>query len=664
MATIEAPAATTPPVVPTSSRRAVRRPRRVGSIATLPLDQSDLTSLQQRLNDARDWVDVNRNSSPLFLYGLNEIRVLLDWLSHALRVLIAVPAQGQPIPVLGWLGVVSVSGFLAWVYGNLKVAVLAVLGLGFIGLQGLWQEAMETLALTITAVLVSLLIGIPLGVYAGLNDRFQALATPVLDFMQTMPTFVYLAPLGLFFGIGPASAVIATLIYAMPPVVRLTAHGIRSVPTAAVEASASLGSTRVQSLAKVLLPMSRRTIVLGVNQTMMAALSMVVIAALISAPGLGATVLHAIEIDDVGLGVNAGLALVVLAIVLDRVTSAAAARSAVRAPTRPSGLGALVAVNRRLIVIGAGVLTLFLAYLSRIYVWAATFPGKPTIGGTDRDLGQAIIDGANSATAWVKSTFPELTNDLKQRTTTWVIDPLQTLLSDTPWWGTALAVLALAGIIGGLRAAVTAAICLAVILGTGLWQDSMVTLAMTLVATILVVLLGVVFGVWMGRSLTVDRVVRPVLDAAQVMPPFVYLVPFLALFQPTRFAGIGAAVVFAAPVAVKIVADGIRGVSSTTVEAATAAGSSTWQVIRKVQLPMASSALTLATNQGLIYVLSMVVVAGLAGGGALGFDVVDGFSQPSHFGKGLAAGIAIVMLGILLDRITQGAARRAGRPGR
>jgi len=156
-------------------------------------------------------------------------------------------------------------------------------------------------------------------------------------------------------------------------------------------------------------------------------------------------------------------------------------------------------------------------------------------------------------------------------------------------------------------------------------------------------------------------VIRPLLDAAQTMPAFVYLVPFVALFGASRFSAIVAAIVFAAPVVIKIVADGIRGVSPTTVEAATAAGAGTWQTIRMVQVPMAAKSLTLATNQGLIYVLSMVVVGGLVGAGALGYDVVAGFSQGQLYGKGLAAGLAIVLLGIMLDRITQAAARRTGR---
>jgi glycine betaine/proline transport system permease protein len=175
------------------------------------------------------------------------------------------------------------------------------------------------------------------------------------------------------------------------------------------------------------------------------------------------------------------------------------------------------------------------------------------------------------------------------------------------------------------------------------------------------VIVGILVGVWMGRSRRADRIIRPVLDAAQVMPAFVYLVPFVALFGPSRFTAIVAAFVYASPIVIKIVTDGIRGVSATTVEAATASGAGRWQTISKVQLPMSSRSLTLATNQGLIYVLSMVVVGGLVGAGALGYDVVAGFSQGQLFGKGLAAGFAIVLLGIMLDRITQAAARRTGR---
>jgi glycine betaine/proline transport system permease protein len=615
---------------------------------TLALASSDLTPLHSRLNALNEAVNASRNSNPLFLYVFNVIRLVINAVVVFFQGLISQPAFGRPAPLLGWLGVVAVAGFLSWAFANAKVALLAVVGLVFIGLQGLWQESMDTLALTLAAVLISLLIGIPLGVWAGVSDRVMRIVTPVLDFMQTMPTFVYLAPLTLFFLIGPASATIATLIYAVPPVIRITAYGIRSVPRTTVEAAEALGSTRAQLLTKVLLPMSRRTIVLGVNQTIMAALSMVTIAALIDAPGLGKTVIKALETLDVGTAFNAGLAIVVIAIILDRVTTAAAVRAdATHAPTPHEH-------RIRQVLLGVGaVLTLVCVYFSYMYVWASTFPSS------EYGMGGAISQFADTVTTWAQTNLSVVTGDFKDVVTRVVLDTVEALLTQSPWWLTTAVVLALAWLLGGLRAVVTGAICLALLIGTGLWSDAMATLAATLVATAIVMLLGIVVGVWMGRSARADRVIRPVLDAAQVMPAFVYLVPFLALFAASRFTAVVAAVVYAAPVAMKIIADGIRGVSPTTVEAATSAGSSTWQLITKVQLPMARTALTLATNQGLIYVLSMVVVGGLVGAGALGFDVVAGFSQGSLFGKGLAAGVAIVLLGIMLDRITQAAARRA-----
>ncbi|WP_211293667.1 ABC transporter permease [Lentzea kentuckyensis] len=605
------------------------------NIGTLPLDASALTPLHRWVNDINDAIGASRNSNPVFLYFFNEIRLVIDEFVTFVQALIAQPSFGRPVPVIGWLGVVGIAGFVSLVVAGWRVALLTVAGFVFLGLQGLWQESMDTLSLTLSAVVISLLFGIPLGIWAGLSDRANRLITPVLDFMQTMPTFVYLAPLTLFFLIGPASATIATLIYAAPPAIRITAHAIRSVPRNTVEASESLGATRQQTLVKVLLPSARKTIVLGVNQTIMAALSMVTIAALIDAPGLGKTVVKALQTLDVGTAFNAGLAIVVLAIVLDRVTTAATERRKLPRWALFGGLG----------------VTGVLVYLSYTYLWAAEFQ-------SDVEIGSSIRQGATAVTEWAQDSLPLITGGFKDFVTFVLINPLQALLAESPWFLVALVIVALSFLIGGVRAAVVSAVCLGLLVATGLWQDSMITLASTLVATIMVMILGIVVGVWMGRSKQADRFIRPILDAGQVMPAFVYLVPFLALFSASRFTAIIAAVVFAAPVAIKIIADGIRAVSPTTVEASTALGSSSWQTIVKVQLPMARGALTLAANQGLIYVLSMVVVGGLVGAGALGYDVVAGFSQGQLYGKGLAAGVAIVVLGVMLDRLTQAAAKR------
>ncbi|MFD5910550.1 ABC transporter permease [Streptomyces massasporeus] len=615
---------------------------------TLSLAAADLTDLHRWFNDVNDSIGANRNSNPLFLYFFNEIRLVIDSLVTFVQELISQPTAGRPVPQIGWLGVVGIVGYVSWAVGNWRVALLAVAGFTFLGLQGLWQESMDTLALTLSAVFVALLFALPLGVWAGLSDRVNRIVTPFLDFMQTMPTFVYLAPLTLFFLIGPASATIATAIYAAPPAIRITSHAIRSVPETTVEAADSMGATRRQALLKVLLPMSKRTVVMGVNQTIMAALAMVTIAALINAPGLGATVVQALQSLDVGTAFNAGLAIVVMAIVLDRVTTAASGRAdSARGSDSP-----LLKWRRHLLVAG-GVAALVLVYLSHTYLWAAEFPGEGSTGST-------IARAATDVTTWAQDNLSGLTNAFRDVLTNGLLNPFQTVLTDSPWWLVGAALVALGTVLGGWRAGVTTAVCVGLLIGTGVWSDAMTTLASTAVATVLVMLLGVVLGVWMGRSALVDRLLRPSLDAAQVMPPFVYLVPFLALFGATRFTAIVAAIVYAAPVAIKIIADGVRAVPGTTVEAAMSTGCNTWQIITKVQLPMSRGALTLATNQGLIYVLSMVVVGGLVGAGALGYDVVAGFSQGQLYGKGLAAGLAIVLLGVMFDRITQAAARRAG----
>jgi glycine betaine/proline transport system permease protein len=453
----------------------------------------------------------------------------------------------------------------------------------------------------------------------------------------------------LFFGIGPASAVVVTVIYSLPPLARITAHGIRSVSPTTIEAVRSMGASRWQVLRTVQLPMARRTIVVGLNQCMMAALSMATIAALINGPGLGQPVAQALQSLDIGDAFVSGIAIVIMAIVLDRTTTAASERAEVA--TR-AGAGDS---RRRRIILGAGAIVVVIAiYLSRTWLQLAEFPSQP-------DLGTPLAAGVTAFTDWLVSEISGFTTWLADLVTTVLLNPLQSLLADSPWWLMFLVVLALSYLLGGWRPTVTSLVCLLIILGTGLWNESMKTLTTTLVATLAVIVFAMVVGVLMGRNRRADTVVRPFLDGFQTIPPFVYLVPALALFGPSRFTAIVAAVAFGIPVATKLIADGIRGVSPTSVEAARAAGTTAWQMINKVQLPMARAAVVLASNQGLLYVLSMVVIGGLVGGGGLGYYVVAGFSQSQLFGKGLAAGIAITALGVMLDRIAQYAAARYGR---
>ena len=609
---------------------------------TLVLAAREHTDVQNRLTEFRDAVLASRDTNPViqFTYQLG------DWFKNAvewLQRIISLPDFPRPVPQIGWLGVTAVATWIGMVVAGWRIALLVAASFVSFGLFGYWSDAMDLMIVTFVAVSVAVLIGLPLAVLLGTSRRFaNSIITTILDIFQTMPTFVYLLPIVLFFGIGASAAVVCTLVYALPPLIRIAGHGIRSVSSTTIEATDSAGQTRSQRLLKVQLPMARKTIVVGLNQTIMAALSMATIAAYVDGPGLGQPVLSALFKNDVGAAFVPGMLIVVMAVMLDRTTTSAseAAERAAR--------GGIDLRRRRIVRAATAVPVVVALWMSRYYPWAAEFP--------ENELGARVAEEVNRFTEWFVDTFGDATEWFKNLVTEGLLNPMQSLLAESPWYVSALGILALAGVLGGLRAQIPTVICLAGIWFLDLWHDAMITLTMTLVGTAMVMVLALVFGVWMARRKAVDLILRPVLDAGQTIPPFVYLIPMLALFGPTRFTAIVAGVVYAAPVAIKLVSDGVTGVSATTVEASRSTGATAWQEITKVQLPMAKGSLVLAANQGLLYMLSMAVIGGMVGAGALGYDVVLGFSRSEEWGKGAAAGMTIVLLGIMVDRIARAAA--------
>lgn len=578
-----------------------------------------------------DWTVHNRDVSPLFLYGFNYISVGIGSLVSLVESLLT---------LLTWPGVVAVGVLAAARVAGARMAAGVAVAFGCFGVLGLWDESMATLALMLSAVLIALLIGIPIGIVAGRRDRFHRVVTPVLDFMQTMPSLAYLMPMVLLFGIGTPAAAVATVVYAIPPAVRITALAMRGVPTSAVEATTSMGSTGWQLLFKVQLPLAKRTILLGVNQTIMMAMSMVVVASIIGAGGLGDAIYQALSRVNVGAALQAGLAIVVLAIALDRVTHAAGRRTRADMPPRSRGRWAAgLAVAVAAVLVG------------RLALPDEAFP---------EDWSLSIAAPINGVVEWLQANIGVLTTWLTQILVTDVLDPLRSVLTDSPWWLVVAAVAALGAILGGWRVALTAGVSILLTGLLGVWKNSMDTLSQVIVAAVIAIVIGGLIGVAAARSDLLAAILRPILDAMQTMPAFVYLIPVVALFGAGRTPAAIAAVVYALPVVIRLVDDGIRGVSPTTVEAARAQGSSRWQLLFKVQLPLARSSLLVAMNQGIMMVLAMVAIGALVGAGALGYGVVFGLAQ-NKFGLGTCSGLAIVFLGMMLDRITQGAARTARR---
>ncbi len=594
------------------------------------------------------WIVDNRESHWVFLYFLLHISNNTQY---------AVDGVFAFLDGLGWVGVTVAAVVVAWYAGGanlgrraLRTAATALGTFAVIGLLGMWEPAMDTLALMIVAVAASAALGAVLGLLSGVSDRCEKLLRPVFDTMQVMPAFAYLLPFVLLFGVGVPSALIATVIYAAPPMARLTALGLREADPAVLEASASLGSNPWQRLWTARLPLARKQMLLGLNQTIMMSLSMVVLASVIGAGGLGDAVFKALARVDVGQALAPGIAIVLIAVWLDRTTAAAGARLDDTSSSGP--------VSRARAWAGrAGALAVVAVAAAVGSVVGRDWPVNWTV---------SISAPINTAVTWVTERIdaglPIVGGTLvwSENFARWVLNPLRDGLQGAPWWLLLLALAALALLTRTWRTALTATAALAAIGVMGLWSGSLDTLSQVLAALVLTLALGFAVGVLAARVAWVERAIRPVLDVMQTMPQFIYLIPVVALFNASRTAAIIAAVVYALPAVIRITTQGVRQIDPGALESARSMGASPLQQLRQVQLPLARPALLLAVNQGVVLVLAIVVIGGMVGGGALGYDIVYGL-QKSELDVGLTAGVAIVCLGVVLDRITQPAAAR--RPG-
>ncbi|GHH77954.1 glycine/betaine ABC transporter permease [Streptomyces sulfonofaciens] len=593
------------------------------------------------LGRASDWIIDNRDSHPLFLY-------FFGYVSNA--IVVGVRAVYLVLLAAGWAGVTAAAGLVAWRLAGLRLALTAAAAFLVCGLLGMWVPTMQTLALMVVAVLASVLVGGLLGLAAGLSERTHRVLRPVLDTMQVLPAFAYLLPVVLVFGIGVPAAVLATVVYAAPPMARLTALGLRDADQGVMEAVASLGATARQRLFTARLPLALGELMLGVNQAIMMALSMAVIASVIGAGGLGDRVYQALASVDVGAALAAGIPIVLLAVVLDRTTGAAgerlgAGRDVPRGPLRGWAGWLLVAV-----------LTVAAALAARL-AGRLDWPGSWEV-----DIAEPVNRAVDWMTGHLYTGVPYVggTADWAGHFTTWVLDPVRSGLQWLPWWAVLLIVAALSWLIGTWRTALTAVLAMAAIGVLGVWKPSLDTLSQVLAAVAVTLVLGFAAGVAAARSTRLERWFRPVLDVLQTMPQFVYLIPVVALFGVGRAPAVAAAVVYALPAVVRITTQGVRTVDAAALEAARSLGATGGQQLRQVQLPLARPALLLAVNQGVVLVLAVVIIGGLVGGGALGYDVVFGLAQ-GDLATGLVAGAAIVCLGLMLDRVTQPTERRAGK---
>ena len=595
-------------------------------------------SLPTDLNNFQSWLsDQQSAANPSVIF------TILNGISTGLGDYVS--ALSSLFHDLTWVGTLALGVLVSLRFGGVRAALWVLAAFLSFAVMGLWEPAVQTFSLVFAAVTLSLAVGIPLGIVAGRSDRFLRSITPLLDAMQIVPAFAYLMPIVILFSVGPGAAVITTMIYSVPVAIRITALGIRGVPGNTVEAAAAMGSTRRQMLTKVQLPLARKMLLLSVNQTILFALSMVVIASLINTdPGLGGLVTGGLNTNP-ALAILAGAAIVVMAISIDRSTEAMAER------TDPVRAHVTDAKRRRL----------------RLETVATAVAIGLSVGiAYALDAGSVYVNVGN-APDWIEAKIQSVLNYVEDPTTfiftitSWIgnhlvengLQPLLNFFTQTPAPLMLAGLTLIAFLISGWRPAVTTFAMLCVIGVVGEWDNGMNTASQVVVALVLTMVVAFPVGVWVAESRRAEKAVRPVLDILQTLPQLVYLIPFVYLFPISYVPGIIAGVLYAAPVVIRLVSAGVRDVPANTVEAAQSFGATRGQVLMKVKLPLAREAIMLGVNQGIIMVLAVVVIGGLVGSGGLGYEVAYGLQQ-GQFGAGVVASIAILALGIALDRVTRG----------
>ena len=547
----------------------------------------------------------------------------------------------QITPPLSWIAVIGAFALAGLVAGGIRLAGLVVVCLGFVVVFGQWSSAMVTLASIVIAVPLGVVGGLLLGIAAYRSRLVELAIAPLLDLMQTIPAFAYLVPILYLFGFGPTAAILATLIYAMPPMTRITLLALRRVPDELRELGEMIGCTRGQMTWRVLVPAASDPLMVGVNQVIMLSLNMVIIAAMIGAGGLGFDVLAALRRLDFGAGLESGLAIVAIAVVLDRLSQGFAQR---RAEPLTGGL-----VRRHPYVIAALLLVAVTAAIGLLFPAVQTYPA-----------GWQLTTGTfwSRVVAWINVNYFDTLEAIKNALLLNLLIPFKRFLLTLPWVGVA-GLLAFVGYrLGGARLAILIAVLATLIAATGQWEKAMITVYLCGISTAIAFMIGVPIGVIAAQKAVLWRWVAAIIDTLQTLPSFVYLMPAVMLFRVGDFTAMIAVVAFAVVPAIRYTALGLRGVDPRLIEAGQAMGCTRWQILTRIRLKLALPEILLGLNQTIMFALSMLVITALVGTRDLGQEVYIALTKADP-GRGIVAGLAIAFIAIIADRLISAAARRA-----
>ncbi len=637
-----------------------------------------------QMNDAMGWVVTHtgaffRSVSDALNAPMSNVRDLLNWLPWSVTVFVlAVTAYAAS----GW-----------------KLAVFTVLAVAYMLLVGLWTESMNSLTLVAMSVPMAVMIGFGFGTLGFYYPRAERAIMFMLDVLQTVPAFAYLLPILLLFGFGAVVGLIASILFAFPPMVRNTLVGLRGVSPEVIESGLMSGATAAQLFFQVRVPSALKQILLGINQTTMAAFSMVIIASIIGGSSdVGWEVLSAIRKARFGESLVAGIVIALMAMVMDRITSGFAKKDADDIDDHD----ALFAQRYRYLLIAiAGAMVLYVlsllfpvlqsypeawefdpsgplndaidyviveyaAWIALIKTWAFFFLMLPLKIGLEqaispyswgfeftfeRKLMYGILAIGAVGLAWARSGVEAAIAAALLAITLFVG------ITKLPW-PTVFAVVAfLSWQLAGMRLALAVLVGLGFLLLSGVWPQTMLSIYLCGIGVILSFILGSTIGILAAEFQPISYFVRPINDTLQTMPLFVLLIPFVMIFKIGEFTALLAIMAYATVPAIRYSEHGLRSVSAEVIEAAECMGCTRWQMLWQVKIPLAMPVMMLGLNQTIMYGISMLVITALVGTSGLGQQVYIGLGD-GDFGVGMTAGIGMAIIAIVADRLTQAWSRK------
>ena len=553
-------------------------------------------------------------------------------------------------PALPWTVVSGWAIVLGYKLQGKGLAALAAVSTIYIAVFGQWEPSMQTLSFVLIAAPVSVLLGLALGIWSFKSPAVEAALNPLLNVAQTMPHYSYLVPVIVLFGVGDHAAAIATIIFATPPMVRLTLLGLKNVSADIVDAGMMNGCTNLQLMFRVLLPTAKRDVLIGVNQVVMQCLAMTVIASFIGAQGLGSNLMIALNSLKIGTGIEIGVCIVLIAVLLDKLSLAWAHK-------QTDYFADLTFVQRNRYALLA--LVIFLVGVALAYAGSFAFPkGFNYLYIVPHNKGLTTAPFWQASVDWIWDTFFYSLKGFNEFLITQVLVPMRDAYLAMPVVATFVLMMGTAYILDGVRSALIVGAFLLFIALSEYWDRALITAYMASFSVLVSTVIGITVGSISAQSSIASKAVLFLCDFLQTFPSFIYLIPVIMLFGITDTSVIIAAVVYATVPATRYTIEGLRSVPPVLQDAGTMSGVSRMQRWLAIELPLAFPHIMLGVNQTVIFALFMVIIGAFIGTTDLGQLILKSISEPQGTGIGLVLGLCVAFIGLAVDQIIRTWANR------